>query len=113
MEPTDIYDDLHIKKLDRVTIKQNVFVLMEGPNNSTDYTIIPLTAELTFLIGFKQGVGSKLGPMPDLAFKLERTSIKMKDCEYVANPFIKSRVDKEDDDEDFEEDDEESTGDKD
>jgi len=40
--------------------------------------------------------------MPDIAMKFESSSIKMKDCEYVANPF--SKFD-DDDDDDFDEDD--------
>jgi len=88
-----------------VKIKQNLFVQMSGPDNSTDFTVMPFEFEMSFLIGFKRGLGSSLGPMPDIAFKYERASMQMQQCEYIANPHFQSPK-REEEGDDFDEEDE-------
>lgn len=83
---------------------------MSGPDNSTDYTVMPLEFEMTFLIGFKRGLGSSLGPMPDIAFKYEKASMQMQQCEYIANPHFQPPKGEEEGD-DFDDEDEDQGAD--
>lgn len=104
-------DELAIKKLDKVTMRQRLFLQIEGPNNSTDYTILPFEMKIQFYIGFKQGLRSDLGPVPDIAVKFGSAEVEVLECENVENPF-RSQVNQvsgdsdEGDDDDFDEDDE-------
>ena len=40
------YDELHIKKLDRVKLKTNMFIKLAGSKNTTDFTILQVEIEL-------------------------------------------------------------------
>ena len=118
-EKSEVMDDLGIKKLDKVTVRQRLYIQLEGPSNSTDYTIMPFEFDISFYIAFKKGLHSSLGPQPDIAFKLAHAKAELLDCEYVENPFRSlaasapggtSSDSNEDDDDDFDEDDEDEAG---
>jgi hypothetical protein len=40
-----------------------------GGPNSDETTIVPIEIEANFLVGFKQGIGSRFGPNQEMAFK--------------------------------------------
>jgi len=74
---------------------------------------VPFEYEFSFFIGFKTGLRSSIGPMPDIAYQFDHATAEVKDCEYVSNPFRSNAGGDEDDfDEDSDEDEDSNGNDK-
>lgn len=85
-----------------------MFIKFAGSKNSTDFTILPVELDLQILAGFKRGINSPIGSMPDIATKYEHTKINIKDCEYIKNPHLEKDSSGGDSDDEFDEDDDEN-----
>ena len=107
VEKSELYDGLGLKKLDKVRVKQLLFVQFEGLANSTDYTIVPFEFDFSFFIGFKPGLSSSVGPMPDIAIQFDEAKAQVRDCEYVSNPYKSGAASDGDEDDDFDDSDDE------
>lgn len=71
---------------------------------------MPLEFDFVFFIGFKPGLGSSLGPMPDIAIQFDSAKAQVKDCEFVSNPYRSGEA-SEGDEDDFDDSDEEDDDD--
>jgi len=72
-------DELQQTLLDRVNLRNNIFILYKE-NNLDDLTIIPLHTRFSIFTAFKPGVSSKHGKQQDMAIEFEDLDVKMGEC---------------------------------
>lgn len=53
----DVWDDLRIKKLDRLLIDQNLFLEYHGGEEEDEVAILPINLKVGFYIGLRKGIG--------------------------------------------------------
>lgn len=67
--PSEVWDDLRVKKLDKFQLVQNIFLEYHGSENEDEVTIMPITLSMNFFLGLKPGMGSINGPHQEIAWK--------------------------------------------
>ena len=85
--------------MDKVSLRQNIFIEIQDKKAGSDMTILPFSIELEFLAKWKQGIGSRHGPTQDMKSEYVDVSVEMHDCQDVriARDSTGSSVEEDDD----------------
>ena len=59
---SEVMDNLFIQKLDQISWRSTFFLEYHGGQSKDETIIIPIEVEANFLMGLRQGIGSRFGP---------------------------------------------------